>query len=143
DYTPKMPAGAKGWINPALDALFEPAPLSGIEEDHRVLAVLNGKRLIRLARLMFASFEDIEIERTGDHGGRLDPAFRVGDYPHEWHLDEVKLAHLLALAGAMGPDPRRLAAVIAEHIGIAPEMTLDRLKNVLVKTEWRRDSEGL
>jgi hypothetical protein len=67
-----------GWAFDAVTALVAPAPLAEVTADSRVCAILSAPRLLRLARLMFAGFDDVTLDAVG--GNRfLDPQVSCGD----------------------------------------------------------------
>ena len=140
-YTPLKPAGARGWLNPRLDALLNVAPSAGISSTSQEMRALDGRRLVRLSRLMFADADEIEIERT--HRDWPLKSVGIGDGPC-WRIDEPKLAHLLALAGGLALDARRLPEIGAEHIGQADGLELPGVVNVCLKrAEWQREGGAL
>jgi hypothetical protein len=63
---------------------------------------------------MFAEFEDVMLEETGQTGPGLKPdaRFRGGA-----KLDEVTVVHRLNLGARLALDARRLPPVLAEHLG--------------------------
>jgi hypothetical protein len=122
-----------GWSGGhGLAGVFEIAPFKQMRSDPVVSRLWSGSRLVRFARSVFQTFEDIELER----GRGLDPELRVGS--HGWHVDEPALAHLVALSAAMVVDPRRLSSMLADHLGMAELFTAERLKQLFGTIEWHR-----
>lgn len=140
EYAPDTPDVSKGWLSLALNRLFSLGPFELMSLDHRVGRILEGRRLVTMTRLLHASSSDIAEESSPELSQRLNPAFSVGEIPDVWEVNEVKLAHLLALAGAMALDPRHLPTVVAEHLGIDPEISPQTLHEVLSHAEWRPDA---
>jgi hypothetical protein len=121
-----------GWGgSSALDDVFKLAPFKEVELDKVVNRLWNGARLVRLARSVFQGFENIELERR-----RVEHELKVG--PHDWRVDELALAHLIALAAGMVIDPRRLSPMLADHLGMAGLFTAERLKQVFANVDWHR-----
>ena len=140
DHATAVSDRALSLTQPNLDPVFLEAPFSGVKQERRVMELLSGRRLMRLARLMFATYEDIELETTiVEPGQGLNADLNIGEYPREWHVNEIKIAHLLCLAGMMGPAPRRLSAVVVDHL--AEELTAATLQNVLAQAVWQTDGD--
>ena len=57
------PQGRSGWAFDAITDVVAPAPLPEISADRRVTDILSVARLLRLARLMHASFDDVTLAR--------------------------------------------------------------------------------
>ena len=83
-----------GWALEAVTALVDPAPLPEIIGDRRVCDILNVPRLLRLARLMFAAFDDVTLD-TGSGNRYLEAAVSSGEFNSQVTINEVRLAHLL------------------------------------------------
>ena len=135
--------GNPGWLGRALDPLFAPAPMAEVSADDRVPRVLDGSRLVALARLAFAGFDDIQLEANRERGRQLDRSRCFGEGQAQWCMDEVKLAHLANLAFGLALDARRLPALLAEHLGVDPLVTAESLRATLGTGEWHRNGDGL
>lgn len=141
-YSEGSQPGATGWLNDIYEKYFAIAPLEEIASDNRVGEVLEGRRIIRLTRLLFAEPEDIEGETSKSYNSlRQDLAFGAGKAL--WRVDEVTISHLLALAGEMALDPRRLPSVIPEHLGLDDESNLSALHDELKRARWQLKGESL
>jgi caspase domain-containing protein len=54
------------------------------------------------------------------------------------------LGYLLSIAGVLGADPRRMSAVLVDHIGTYDAVGLDQLHDVLAtEVTWRQDGDEL
>jgi len=113
--------------------------VAGNENDGRVHKLLDGRRLLRLARLSFAGEEDIELECSSASNRRLEADRRLG----EWCVDEIAVAHLVNLASALAADPRRLSSVLAEHLGRPVNITAHSLRIALAGLTWYRKQDNL
>ncbi len=142
EYVPGATDDQGCWLNREMDELFAPSPLSS-PSDSRAEQLLGGRRVVQLARLLFADPEEIEFARARDYPNRLQDDLRVGAGPHEWRASEGALAHLLCLAAAMAADPRRLDPVLAEHLGMSREITALELKRAFSSVVWYREQHGL
>ncbi|MBK1649833.1 caspase family protein [Rhabdochromatium marinum] len=136
-------ASNRSWLGRALDSLFAPAPMAEVSADHRVPRVLDGCRLVALARLAFAGFDDIQLEANRERGRQLERDRCFGEGRAQWCVDEVKLAHLANLAFGLALDARRLPALLAEHLGVDPLVTAESLRATLGTGEWHRNGDGL
>jgi DNA-binding transcriptional ArsR family regulator len=141
-FADRQPPGAIGWVNDILSELFAPAPFPNVTADRRVMEILNGRRLVRLARLMFAEPEDIEGE-TERGVGPLARDLTFGSGADLWRLDEVEVAHVSALAGRLALDARRLPDFIAEHLGLDPTFDLNAVQAELNRAVWQRLDDTL
>lgn len=135
-----------GWALDAVAALVTPAPLAEVTRDPRVCEILSAPRLLRLARLMFAAFDDVTLDAVG--GNRfLYPQVSCGEFNEQLTINEVRLAHLLNLGSQLTLDPRRMPSVLAEHVGTDDELSADWLRLRLAGAEWNtrisgRDARG-
>jgi hypothetical protein len=143
DYTDPASRERPGWIGRALDPLFAPAPMAEVAADHRVPRVLDGGRLVALARLAFAGFDDIQLEAGRERGRQLRRDRCFGEGATQLCVDEVKLAHLVNLAFGLALDARRLPALLAEHLGVDPQVSAESLHATLRTAEWHRGDDGL
>ena|GEM_PF-1314196 len=142
EHLPQAHAGATGWVDGALQRIFSEAPLPE-RVDPRVDPLLQGRRLVRHARLMFGDWHEIEHVRKNDPKHRLLSDERFGAPPDEWILDEASLAHVLSIAAAMSADPRRLDSVIAEHLGMSPGFDAEALVARFRESAWYADGDRL
>jgi hypothetical protein len=55
-----------GWVLDSLASLLSAAPFAEVMQDRRIPEILSMPRLMRLARLMFASFEDVTLDAAED-----------------------------------------------------------------------------
>ncbi len=130
-----------GWALDAITALVAPAPLPEITLDRRVCDILSAPRLLRLARLMFASFDDVTLDTAG--GGRfLDPQVSSGEFAAQLVINEVRLAHLLNMGSQLALDPRRMPSLLAEHVGADDVLSAEWLRLQLDGAEWHVRSTG-
>jgi hypothetical protein len=130
-----------GWALDAVAGLVAPAPLAEITRDPRVCEILNAPRLLRLARLMFAGFDDVTLDAVG--GNRfLDPQVSCGEFSEQLTISEVRLAHLLNLGSQLTLDPRRMPPVLAEHVGTDNVLSADWLRSQLAGAEWHTRTTG-
>jgi uncharacterized caspase-like protein len=130
--------GASGWLNDLLSETLSPAPFAEVAQDSRVTELLNGRRLVRLARLLFADLDDIESEAAKNPGGlSRDQTFGYGTAL--WRIDEVEIAHVLSLAGAIALDARRLPETVTEHLGVDPGFEVPSVQAALERAQWQRD----
>jgi len=127
----------------ALARVLTLAPLKTVATDPRIGRLLDGPRLVALARLLFAGFDEIEQQRAPDCTHPLKPSRPFGEGTGAWSLEEVKLAHLLSLAADMALDPRRLSPLIPEHLGLAAEIEPARVRRTLAQCAWHPDGKGL
>jgi len=131
------PARGGGWASEHLATFFD--PLGTVAANDRIRKLMSGSRLMRFARLLFAPFEDIELERNRS----LFPELRLGEYPDSWVVDECALAHLVSLAATMASDPRRLSPLMAEHLGMVDSINAAALTALLNQSEWHRVGSAL
>jgi hypothetical protein len=130
-----------GWALDAVTALVAPAPLAEVADDPRVCEILSAPRLLRLARLMFASFDDVTLDAGG--GNRfLDQHVSCGEFTEQLTISEVRLAHLLNLGSQLTLDPRRMPPVLAEHVGTDEVLSADWLRSQLAGAEWHTRTIG-
>jgi len=130
-----------GWALDAVTALVTPAPLAEITRDTRVSEILSAPRLLRLARLMLAGFDDVTLDAVG--GNRfLDPQVSYGEFTEQLTISEVRLAHLLNLGSQLTLDPRRMPPVLAEHVGTDDVLSADWLCSQLAGAEWHMRTIG-
>jgi Caspase domain len=130
-----------GWAFDAVTALVAPAPLAEVAADPRVCEILSAPRLLRLARLMFAGFDDLTLDAVG--GNRfLDPQVSCGEFTEQLTISEVRLAHLLNLGSQLTLDPRRMPSVLAEHVGTDDVLSADWLRLQLAGAEWHTRTIG-
>ncbi len=130
-----------GWAFDSVTALVAPAPLAEVAADPRVCEILSAPRLLRLARLMFASFDDLTLDAVG--GNRfLDPQVSLGEFTEQLTISEVRLAHLLNLGSQLTLDPRRMPSVLAEHVGTDDVLSADWLRLQLAGAEWHTRTIG-
>jgi hypothetical protein len=89
---------------------------------------------------MFAEFEDVMLEETGQTGPGLKPdaRFRGGA-----KLDEVTVVHRLNLGARLALDARRLPPVLAEHLGCDDRLTLNSVQKLLDGVAWHDRSPAL
>ena len=131
------PGQRRGWARRAVDKLVEPSPLPDVGPTSLACALLEAPRLLRLARLMFASFEDLTQAETGaDIQDRLNRVL-VGAGPSSVTINETRLAYLLNVASRLALDARRMPAVMAEHIGSDAALSSTWVKEQLQRAEWR------
>jgi len=137
------PQDRTGWALDAVTALVAPAPLPEIAHDRRVCEILSAPRLLRLARLMFARFDDVTLDVA--HGNRsLDPKLSFGEFDAQLTINEVRLAHLLNLGSRLALDPRRMPSVLAEHVGTDDVLSADWISLQLAGAEWHtRITDGV
>ncbi|UKJ75925.1 caspase family protein [Azospirillum brasilense] len=124
-------AKPSGWATAAVGEVVRLAPLPDVFSDPGVKDLLTPGRLLRLARLMFAEFEDVKLEETGQTGPKLNPDFRCGQEARTLHLDEVTVAHRLNLGARLALDARRLPPLLAEHLGSDGRLTLRSVQTLL------------
>lgn len=130
-----------GWALDAVAALVDPAPLAEVAADPRVCEILSASRLLRLARLMFAEFDDVTFDAVG--GNRfLEPQVSCGEFTEQLTISEVRLAHLLNLGSQLTLDPRRMPPVLAEHVGTENVLSADWLRLQLAGAEWHTRTTG-
>ena len=141
-YSERCPPGATGWVNDLLDELFAAAPLPEVAEDNRVLELLSGRRLARLARLLFAEPQEIDGEAARERGG-LAGDVAIGHGADLWRVNEVEIAHLLAFAGRVALDARLLPQLVVEHLGLDPGFDLAAVQAELKRTRWQRINGAL
>lgn len=77
---------------------------------------LIPKRLLELARCLFADFERIDRD---DRPEALQSRLTVGGYSEEQQIREKMVAYLLKLAGLLAIDIRTLSDVFIDHIGLS------------------------
>ena len=132
-----------GWAFDVVTALVAPAPLPEITDDRRVCEILSAPRLLRLARLMFADFDDVTLDVTQGNQS-LDPQFSCGEFNAQLTINEVRLAHLLNFGSQLALDPRRMPSVLAEHVGTDDMLSADWVRLQLAAAEWHtRTAEGV
>ncbi len=136
-YSEGHPAGATGWLNDFLTDLFSPAPFVEVAGDPKISATLSGRRLVRLARLLFTGPEDVENEASKSVAA-LKRGESIGRGSDLWLLDEVEVAHISALAAGVALDARRMPPLIAEHLGLDQEFTLDLVQLELDRSIWQK-----
>jgi hypothetical protein len=130
-----------GWAREAIQAILAEAPVLEVQKDSRVREVLSPERLLRLARLMFASLEDVIIAAdAGD--GTLDRRATFGAFPAQIVIDEVRSAHLLNLAAQMTLDVRRLSPLLSEHLGTDDKLGATWLKDRIAEAVWQQVASG-
>jgi hypothetical protein len=127
--------GRTGWVFDAISALVAPAPLSEVMDDHRVCEVLSAARLLRFARLMFASFDDVTLDTAGNNR-LLDAEVSTGEFDTQLVLNEVRLAHILNMASQLALDPRRMPPLLGEHVGIDVVLSARWIGSQLSRAEW-------
>jgi hypothetical protein len=139
---PEGRSGRPASLADALDTLFEPmACRVGSPDDAD--RILDGPRLVALARQLFASPVDLETSVAS-----RDPAFETETGlrpPAIGELNGIDLAHLLAMAGRMALDPRRMPPVVFDHLGLDPKLDVPLLIGQLDESEgarWDRDGGG-
>jgi len=125
-----------GWALQAVTALLAPAPFPDVIQDRRVCDILSAPRLLRLARLMFANFDEVTLDAAAG-GGLLDPQAGSGEGSEQLTVDEVRLAHLINLGAQLALDPRRLPPLLAEHVGSDDTLSATWLTEHLAAAEWR------
>jgi hypothetical protein len=131
-----------GWALDAVSAVVAPAPFPEITQDRRVQEILSTPRVLRLARLMFASFDDVTLDSSNSDQS-LDPQFSCGEFNNQLIINEVRLAHLLNLGSQVALDPRRMPSLLAEHIGTDNDLSADWLRMQLAGAEWHaRATDG-
>jgi hypothetical protein len=127
--------GRTGWVFDAISSLVSPAPLSEVLDDRRTCEVLSAARLLRLARLMFASFDDVTLDATGNNR-LLDAQVSTGEFTTQLILNEVRLAHLLNMGSQLALDPRRMPSLLAEHVGVDAMLSAKWIREQLGRAEW-------
>jgi hypothetical protein len=141
-YSRGIAPGARGWLNDLYDSVFALGSFRPITEDERVEQVLEGKRLLRFARLLFADPD--ELDSAGQQAAnRLNSCERFGSGEQLWTLDEVEAAHLVAMAGGLALDARRLPDVVADHLGLEPGLDVDALHFDLDRSRWQLNERTL
>ena len=142
-FEPGLSEGARSWIHKAFEYLFELLPSAA--KERRIVRALKGERLVCLARLFFCGIEEIAQQTTAVEGQvALNRDVRMGEGTETWVVDEVKLAHILSVAGQMTLDARRLPSVMAEHLGMDEQLTVGAIQTQLAEAEWQRtDPNGL
>jgi hypothetical protein len=103
---------------------------------------MSGRRLVRLARLLFRGPEDVESEATRSVGA-LARDQTVGSGLNLWRLDEVEAAHVGALAASIALDARRMPELVAEHLGLDPGFSLDLVQQELDRAIWQKRDRRL
>ena len=132
-----------GWAFDAITALVAPAPLPEITHDRRVSEILSAPRLLRLARLMFAGFDDVTLDVAYGNES-LDPEFSCGEFNSQLTINEVRVAHLLNLGSQLTLDPRRMPPVLAEHVGTDDVLSADWIRMQVAGAEWQtRIADGV
>ncbi|WP_037269063.1 caspase family protein [Kibdelosporangium aridum] len=101
-----------------LNAAGRPAHPSAVEDAARVLHAL--------ARMAGASTDVTDLPASADEVCRTVP-----------------IGRLLALAGVLAVDPRRLSPVVAEHIGLRDPLPLAELRDVISNLRWAREKDRL
>jgi hypothetical protein len=124
-----------GWALDSVSTVVAPAPFPEITQDRRVCEVRSAARLLRLARLMFASFDDLTLDTTGSVQS-LNTQFSCGEFANQLTINEVRVAHLLNLGSQLALDSRRMPSVLAEHIGTDDVLSADWLRLQLAAAEW-------
>jgi hypothetical protein len=125
-----------GWALDAVTTLVTPAPLPEVANDHRVCQILSAPRLLRLARLMFAGFDEVTLDVTQGNQP-LDKQFPAGEFDNQLTINELRLAHLLNLGSQLALDPRRMPPVLAEHVGTDEVLSADWIRSQLARAEWQ------
>ncbi len=134
--------GRSGWAVDAIESVLAPAPLHDVSEDDRICQILSAPRLLRLARLMFADFDDVTLDASG--GERtLDERASFGEVGAQLTINEIKLAHLLNLGSLLALDVRRMPSLLAEHIGVDEVLSAEWIRDQLRQAVWQdRDPDG-
>lgn len=143
-YPYSLTKGSEAETKPCIDItrLFCKAPIP-TSIDERVEELLDGKRLVRFARLMFSSWQDIENVRLNDTRHPLSNDERIGSPPGEWSLNEPLVAHLLSITAAMILDARRLDNVIADHLGMTSGFNAKAVSHAIREGAWHLDGERI
>jgi hypothetical protein len=126
-----------GWVLDAVTSLLSAAPFGQVTQDRRIFEVLSTARLLRLARLMFANFDDVTLDATDDTQ-QLDIDASCGEGASQLTVNEVLLAHLLNLASRLTLDARRLPTLLAEHLGTPDVPSAQALLKYVSSAEWHR-----
>jgi hypothetical protein len=125
-----------GWVAKEVAEALSPAPLDEVRAHTRIGAILALHRLLRFARLMFASFEDVVLDFSAGKESRLSQDIHFGEGAGELRLNEVKVGHLLNLGARLALDARRLPSVLLEHLGSEDRLNLRAVQNLLARAEW-------
>jgi caspase domain-containing protein len=132
-----------GWVADEVTNVVALVPLEEVRSDPRVPAILTSRRLLRLARLMFAAFEDVTFDPSGQLESSLDDDLRFGEGAAELRLNEIKTVHLLNIGARLSLDARRLPPVLAEHLGSDDRLTLRAVQDLLSISAWHMRDEAL
>lgn len=143
EYASQEAKNSVGWTNTLLHPWFDPAPVVDRESSVHVTKVLQGRRLVRLARLAFGTMEDIEVERSDAKEDRLETDLLVGPAQARHRLNELAVAHVLNLAFSLATDVRRMSPLFAEHLGRPEIITAKFLQQGLSDLEWSMRGEAL
>ncbi len=131
-----------GWALETVVAVVAPAPLPEVTQDHRVCEILSVPRLLRLARLMHTTFDDVTLDAAGGHR-LLEAQVSSGELAEQLTISEVRLAHLLNLGSRLALDLRRMPPLMAEHVGTDDVLSAAWLRKHLAGAEWQvRTTEG-
>jgi hypothetical protein len=99
-------------------------------------------RLLRLARLMHTTFDDVTLDAAGRHR-LLETQVSSGELAEQLTISEVRLAHLLNLGSRLTLDLRRMPSLLAEHVGTDDVLSAAWLRTHLADAEWQvRATEG-
>jgi hypothetical protein len=104
-----------------------------------VKETLARKRLLELARCMYADFERIDRD---DRPDALQSRMTVGRYSEEQEIREKMLAYLLKLAGLLAIDGRTLSEVLVDHIGLADPLTPEEVRHTVLQARWNPSGRG-
>jgi hypothetical protein len=127
-------AAEDGWL-PA-DLLAELGPPPAAEPLAR--DTLSAERMLVMARCLHADWPTLQRRHAE---GALPDTDHVGQSP-ELPLHQRRIAALLALAGGMALDLRRLSPVLTDHLGLSDPVTLPAVRAQVEKAVWRGDGQG-
>ncbi|MEH1829400.1 MAG: caspase family protein [Nostoc sp.] len=100
---------------------------------------LIPKRLLELARCLFADFERIDRD---DRPEALQSRLTVGGYSEEQQIREKMVAYLLKLAGLLAIDIRTLSDVFIDHIGLSDPLTPNDVRSTIAQARWNPSGRG-
>jgi hypothetical protein len=129
--------GRSGWAVESVTATVAQAPLPSIINDRRISEILSVPRLLRLARLMHSSFDDVTLDAAGGNQS-LEREFSSGELTEQLTISEIRLAHLLNLGSRLALDLRRMPSLLAEHVGTDEVLSANWLRDHLKDAEWHQ-----
>ncbi|MCJ8271411.1 MAG: hypothetical protein MJK04_18690, partial [Psychrosphaera sp.] len=134
-YSPGEGDRALGWVNRQLGELLKYAPFAAVHKCKLVKQVLGNTLLPELARMLFATGEEI-VRQLEDEQNKTFETITVGDGSQQLFCEPLKVLPLLAVAGRMALDPRRLHDAVTEHIGLAADFDLPAIHQLIADCEW-------